>query len=175
MKEPSTINRVLQATRELELADRTQVGITNKLQGMMRLQYLNDLGMGSKKGVASLDYDQGMLDSLYGNKAAAVARGLNSINDKLRVLRSANVPEMTLTDLNALSSSLSKDSRDKIANEIIKRDVLQQQEKKLVTSAVFKQASKGNFENIDHDLLSQSIFSSKSTGEVSLAMKRLSQ
>jgi hypothetical protein len=175
MKEPSTINRVLQATRELELADRTQVGITNKLQGMMRLQYLNDLGMGSKKGVASLDYDQGMLDSLYGNKAAAVARGLNSINDKLRVLRSANVPEMTLTDLNALSSSLSKDSRDKIANEIIKRDVLQQQEKKLVTSAVFKQASKGNFENIDPDLLSQSIFSSKSTGEVSLAMKRLSQ
>ena len=175
MKEPFTINRVLQATRELELADRTQVGITNKLQGMMRLQYLNDLGMGSKKGVASLDYDQGMLDSLYGNKAAAVARGLNSINDKLRVLRSANVPKMTLTDLNALSSSLSKDSRDKIANEIIKRDVLQQQEKKLVTSAVFKQASKGNFENIDPDLLSQSIFSSKSTGEVSLAMKRLSQ
>jgi hypothetical protein len=116
-----------------------------------------------------------MLDSLYGNKAAAAARGLDSINDKLRVLKSANVPEMTLTDLNELSSALSKDARDKIANGIIKRDVLQQEEKKLVTSAVFKQASKGNFENIDPDLLSQSIFSSKSPAEVSLAMKRLSQ
>jgi hypothetical protein len=175
MKEPFTINRVLQATKQLELDDPAQAGITNKLQGMMQLQYLNDLGMGSKKGVIHLDYDQGMLDSLYGNKAAAAARGLDSINDKLRVLKSANVPEMTLTDLNELSSALSKDARDKIANGIIKRDVLQQEERKLVTSAVFKQASKGNFENIDPDLLSQSIFSSKSIAEVSLAMKRLSQ
>ena len=175
MKEPFTINRVLQATKQLELDDPAQAGITNKLQGMMQLQYLNDLGMGSKKGVVFLDYDQGILDSLYGNKAAAAARGLDSINDKLRVLKSANVPEMTLTDLNELSSALSKDARDKIANGIIKRDVLQQEEKKLVTSAVFKQASKGNFENIDPDLLSQSIFSSKSPAEVSLAMKRLSQ
>jgi len=175
MKEPFTINRILQATKQLELDDPAQAGITNKLQGMMQLQYLNDLGMGSKKGVVFLDYDQGILDSLYGNKAAAAARGLDSINDKLRVLKSANVPEMTLTDLNELSSALSKDARDKIANGIIKRDVLQQEEKKLVTSAVFKQASKGNFENIDPDLLSQSIFSSKSPAEVSLAMKRLSQ
>ena len=175
MKEPYTINRVLQATRQLELDDPAQAGITNKLQGMMRLQYLNDLGMGSKKGVARLDYDQGMLDSLYGNKAANVARGLDSINDKLRVLKSVNVPEMTLTDLNALSSSLSKDARDKIAKEIIKRDVLQQQEKNLVTSAVFKQASKGNFENINPDLLSQTIINSKDTGRTKIAMIRLSQ
>ena len=175
MKEPFTINRVLQATKQLELDDPAQAGITDKLQGMMQLQYLNDLGMGSKKGVVRLDYDQGMLDSLYGNKAAAAARGLDSINDKLRVLKSANVPEMTLTDLNALSSSLSKDSRDKIANEIIKRDVLQQEEKKLVTSEVFKQASKGNFENIDPDLLSQTIINAKNTGQTKTAMIRLSQ
>jgi hypothetical protein len=82
---------------------------------------------------------------------------------------------MTLTDLNALSSSLSKDSRDKIANEIIKRDVLQQEEKKLVTSEVFKQASKGNFENIDPDLLSQTIINAKNTGQAKTAMIRLSQ
>jgi len=175
MKEPFTINRVLQATRQLELDDRAQAGITDKLQGMMQLQYLNDLGIGSKKGVVRLDYDQGMLDSLYGNKAAAVARGLDSINDKLRVLRSANVPEMTLTDLNALSSSLSKHTRDKIANKIIRRDVLKQEEKKLVTSEVFKQASKGNFENIDPDLLSQTIINAKNTGQTKTAMIRLSQ
>ena len=175
MKEPFTINRVLQATRQLELDDPAQAGITDRLQGMMQLQYLNDLGMGRKKGVSRLDYDQGMLDSLYGNKAAAVARGLDSINDRLRVLKWAKAPEMTLTDLDALSSSLSKDSRDKIANEIIRRDVLQQEEKKLVMSAVFKQAFKGNFENIDPDLLSQAIINSKSTGEVKSAMARLSQ
>jgi hypothetical protein len=141
----------------------------------MSLQYLNDLGIGSKKGVARLDYDQRMLDSLYGKKAAAAARGLDSINDKLRVLKSANVPEMTLTDLNALSSALSKDSRDKIANEIIKKDVLKQEEKKLVTSEVFKQASKGNFENIDPDLLSQTIINAKGVDKTKAAMMRLSQ
>jgi hypothetical protein len=176
MKEPFTINRVLQATKELELGDPTQVGITDKLQGMMQLQYLNDLGIGSKKGVTRLDYDQGMLDSLYGNKAAAAARGLDSINDKLKVLKSVNVPEMTLTDLNKLSSALSKDARDEIANEIIKRDVLQQEEKKLVTSEVFKQASKGNFENIDPDLLSKSILSKGSSiGQTKTTMAKLSQ
>lgn len=176
MKEPSTINRVLQATKELELADPTQAGITDKLQGMMRLQYLNDLGMGSKKGVVRLNYDQGMLDSLYGNKAAAAARGLDSINDKLRVLKSANVPEMTLTDLNALSSSLSKDARDEVANGIIKRNALETQEEALVRSSIFKAASKGNFENIDPDLLSKSILSKASSiGETKTTMAKLSQ
>ena len=176
MKEPFTINRVLQATRELELADPTQVGITDKLQGMMRLQYLNDLGMGSKKGVARLDYDQAMLDSLYGNKAAAAARGLDSINDKLRVLKSANVPEMTLTDLNALSSALSKDARDEVANGIIKRNALERQEEALVRSSIFKAASEGNFENIDPDLLSKSILSkSSSISDTRTTMAKLSQ
>lgn len=176
MKEPSTINRVLQATKELELADPTQAGITDKLQKMMRLQYINDLGMGSKKGVVRLDYDQGMLDSLYGNKAAAAARGLDSINDKLRVLKSANVPEMTLTDLNALSSALSKDARDEVANGIIKRNALEKQEEALVRSSIFKAASKGNFENIDPDLLSKSILSKASSiGETKTTMAKLSQ
>lgn len=176
MKEPSTINRVLQATKELELADKTQAGITDKLQGMLRLQYLNDLGMGSKKGVVRLDYDQRMLDSLYGNKSAAAARGLDSLNEKLRVLKSANVPEMTLTDLNALSSALSKDARDEVANGIIKRNALEKQEEALVRSSIFKAASKGNFENIDPDLLSKSILSKASSiGETKTTMAKLSQ
>jgi hypothetical protein len=176
MKEPFTINRVLQATKQLELDDPAQAGITDKLQGMMRLQYLNDLGMGSKKGVASLDYDQGMLDSLYGNKAAAAARGLDSINDKLRVLKSANVPEMTLTDLNALSSALSKDARDEVAKGIIERNAFEKQEQALVRSSIFKAATSGNFENIDPDLLSKSILSKASTiGQAKTTMAKLSQ
>lgn len=163
MKEPFTINRVLQAAKELELADPTQVGITQKMQEMMRLQYLNDLGMGSKKGVALLNYDQGMLDSLYGNKSAAIARGLDSINGKLRVLKSADVPQMTLTDLNSLSSALSQDARNEVANGIIKRNALEKQEEALVTSSIFRAAKKGNFKDIDPDLLSKSILSKGNT------------
>jgi hypothetical protein len=176
MGDPAKINRVLQAARELEAADRTKAGIANKLQGMMRLQYLNDLGMGSKKGVPLLNYDQGMLDSLYGNKAAAAARGLDSLNEKLRVLKSASVPEMTLTDLNALSSALSKDARDEVANGIIKRNALEKQEQALVQSSIFKAATSGNFENIDPDLLSKSILSKASTiGQTKTTMAKLSQ
>lgn len=176
MKEPFTINRVLQATKQLELDDPAQAGITNKLQEMMQLQYLNDLGMGGKKGVTLLNYDQGMLDSLYGNKAAAAARGLDSINDKLKALRSANAPQMTLTDLNALSSALSKDERDKLAEGIIKRNALEKQEQVLVTSAVYKAAQRGNFENIDPDLLSKSILSKNNTiGETKSIMAKLNQ
>jgi len=176
MGDPAKINRVLQAARELEVADPTKAGIANNLQGMMRLQYLNDLGMGSKKGVPLLNYDQGMLDSLYGNKAAAAARGLDSLNEKLRVLKSASVPEMTLTDLNALSSALSKDARDEVANGIIKRNALEKQEQALVQSSIFKAAKKGNFENIDPDLLSKSILSRNNTvGETKSVMAKLSQ
>jgi len=176
MKEPATINRVLQAVRELEVADPAQAGAANRLQEMMRLQYLNDLGMGSPKGVTRLNYDQGMLDSLYGNKSAAAARGLDSMNEKLRVLKSASVPDMTLTDLNTLSSALSKDARDEVASGIIKRNALGKQEQELVASSIFKAAKKGNFENIDPDLLSKSIFSRSNTiGETKSVMAKLSQ
>ena len=176
MKEPATINRVLQAARELEIADPTQAGSANKLQGMMRLQYLNDLGMGSPKNVTRLNYDQGMLESLYGDKAAAAARGLDSLNDKLRVLKSASVPDMTLTDLNALSSALSKDQRDEVAAGIIKRNALEKQEQELVRSSIFKAAKKGNFENIDPDLLSKSLLSKSTTiSEAKAVMAGLSK
>ena len=163
MSDPFKIDRVLQASRELELADPTQAGITQKMQEMMQIQYLNDLGMGSKKGVALLNYDQGMLNSLYGNKSAAIARGLDSINGKLRVLKSADVPQMTLTDLNSLSSALSQDARNEVANGIIKRNALEKQEEALVTSSIFKAAKKGNFKDIDPDLLSKSILSKGNT------------
>jgi hypothetical protein len=176
MKEPFTINRILRAAKELELADPTQVGITNKMQEMMRLQYLNDLGMGSNKGVARLDYDQGMLDSLYGDKSNLAAKGLDSLNNKLKALKSANVPEMTLTDLNAFSSALSQDARDEVANGIIKRTALEKQDQELVRSSIFKAAQKGNFKNIDPDLLSKSILSKGTTiGETKTTMVKLNQ
>jgi len=176
MKEPFTINRVLRAAKELESADPTQAGIANNLQGMMRLQYLNNLGMGNKNGIARLDYDQGMLDSLYGDKSNLAAKGLDSLNNKLKVLKSSNVPEMTLTDLNAFSSALSQDARDEVASGIIKRTSLEKQEQDLVRSSIFKAAQKGNFENIDPDLLSKSILSKGTTiGETKTTMVKLNQ
>jgi hypothetical protein len=176
MKEPFTINRVLRAAKDLELADPTQAGVSNKMQEMMRLQYLNDLGMSGKKGVARLDYDQGMLDSLYGDKSNLAAKGLDSLNNKLKVLKSSNVPEMTLTDLNAFSSALSQDARDEVASGIIKRTSLEKQEQDLVRSSIFKAAQKGNFENIDPDLLSKSILSKGTTiGETKTTMVKLNQ
>ena len=175
MREPGTINRVLQATRQLELDDPAQAGITNKLQGMMRIQYLSDLGMGSKTRVSRLDYDDGIINALYGKDSANMSRSLDSLNDNLRVLRSKNIPELSLTDLNAMSAALGKNDRDKIANEIILRDALKQQERKLVSSFVFKQASKGNFENVDPDLLSKSIINDASIGQTKTTMAKLSQ
>lgn len=176
MKEPFTINRVLQASKELEASNPAQTGITQKLQQMMGNQYLSDIGIGSQKGIARLNYDQGMLESLYGTEAKGVARGLDALNDKLKVLRSASVPDMTLTDLNQLSSALSQDARDEVALGIIKRDTLKKQEEELVRSSVFKAAQKGDFKNVDPDLLSKSILSkSSSIGQAESSMLKLSQ
>ena len=174
MSDPAKINRVLQAAKELEAADPSKAGTANNLQEMMRKQYLDNLGMGSKRGVTLLDYDQGMLDSLYGNKSGAAARGLDSLNEKLRVLKSANVPSLTLTDLNALSSALGKDARDKVAESIVKRDILQKQEEALVRSDIFKAAKRGDFKNVDPDILSKSILGGNTIGETEVVMKQLS-
>jgi len=176
MREPATINRVMQAARELEATDPTQANVANGLQKMMRSQYLDDLSGGGKRGVSQLNYDQGMLESLYGNKANAAARGLDSINGKLKSLKSANPPKMTLADLDELSSALSKDERDQIANGIIKRNKLEAQDRALIESSVFKAARKGQFEEIDPDLLSKSILSKSSTiGQTKSTMVKLGQ
>jgi hypothetical protein len=132
--------------------------------------------MGSNKGVARLDYDQGMLDSLYGDKSNLAAKGLDSLNNKLKALKSADVPEMTLTDLNAFSFALSQDARDKVASGIIKRTALEKKDQELVRSSIFKAAQKGNFKNIDPDLLSKSILSKGTTiGETKTTMVKLNQ
>ena len=175
MSDPAKINRVLQAAKELEAADTSKAGTANNLQEMMRKQYLDNLGMGSKKGVTLLDYDQGMLDSLYGSKSGAAARGLDSLNDKLRVLKSANVPSLTLTDLNELSSALGKDARDKVAESIVKRDILQKQQEALVRSDVFEAAKKGDFKNVDPDILSKSILGGNTIRETEVVMAQLSK
>ena len=178
MKEPATIDRVLKASRELEAADPTQAGVTDKLQQMMRLQYFDNLSSKWGSGVSRLNYDQGMLESLYSDKgaAAAAARGLDSLNVTLKKLKLATPPKMTPLDVDALSSALGEDARNEVAKNIIRRDALVQKENRLIQSFIFKNATKGNFENVDPDLLSKAILSRSSTvGQAKSAMAKLSQ
>lgn len=178
IKEPFTINRVLQAAKQLEAENPAQAGVANKLQEMMGEQYLNNLRKEVRKGAPRLDYDPQMLESLYGSKSASVARGMDSLNDQLKVLRQSDVPNMTLTDLNELSSALGKDARDAVAANIIKRNVLQQQEESLVRSEIFRLAKKGDFKDIDADTLSKLILSSSPESTIANAeaiMQQLSK
>ena len=178
IKEPFTINRVLQAAKQLEAENPAQAGVASRLQEMMSEQYLNNLKTEVRKGAPRLDYDPQMIESLYGSKSASVARGLDSLNDQLKVLRQSDVPNMTLTDLNQLSGALGKDARDAVAANIIKRNALQQQEESLVRSEIFKLAQKGDFKNIDADTLSKLILSSSPESTIANAeaiMKQLSK
>jgi hypothetical protein len=176
MKEPFTINRVLQAAKELETSDPAQAGVAQKLQNMMRVQYFDNIGMSPSKGTARLNYDANMLGALYGADAPKVARSLDSLNEQLKLLRDAELPKMSLTDLNQLSSALSKEERDAVAKGIIKRNQLERQEENLVRSEIFKAAKKGDFKNIDPDALSASILSDKATiRDVEIAMAQLSK
>lgn len=175
MKEPFTVDRILQAAKQLEIDDPTQVGVAQKLQDMMQVQYLDNIGMGAGKGTTRLDYDDGMLQSLYGSKAPQVKRGLDSLNEQLKALGNAKVPSMTLTDLNQLSSALSKNERDAVAKNIIKRKQLEDTEEALVASEIFKQAKRGDFKNIDPDAFAAAVFNDGATlRDVEIAMKQLS-
>ena len=178
IKEPFTINRVLQAAKQLEADNPAQAGVASRLQEMMSEQYLNNLKTEVRRGAPRLDYDPQMIESLYGSKSASVVRGLDSLNDQLKVLRKSDIPNMTLTDLNELSGALGKDARDAVAANIIKRNALQQQEESLVRSEIFKLAQKGDFKNIDADTLSKLILSSSPESTIANAeaiMKQLSK
>lgn len=172
MKDPDTMNRVLNATGALEAST---PGITQQLREGMQTQYLQDIGMGSQGNITRLNYDQGYLDTLFGPNSGRVARGLDTLNENLKKLKGASVSNMTLTDLNQLSSALTKTERDRVASQIIKREEAKRQEQKLVTSKIYEAAKKGNFENIDPDLLSNSIYSDWTVGQVQTAMKQLNK
>jgi hypothetical protein len=175
IKEPFTINRVLQAAKQLEIDNPAQAGVASKLQEMMGEQYLNNLRKEVRKGAPRLDYDPQMLESLYGSESESVARGMDSLNDQLRVLRQSDVPNMTLTDLNELSGALGKDARDAVAANIIKRNVLQQQEESLVRSEIFRLAKKGDFKDIDADTLSKLLLSSSPESTIANAEAIMTQ
>jgi len=176
MKDPETMGRVLRAAQDL---DATQPGASQAIREGMQAQYMQDIGMGRQGNIDRLNYDQGKLDILFGADSPKIARGLDTLNEKLSRIKGVTISDITRDDLTALSSALSKRERNELADQIIKREAIKKQENELVNSAIFDAAKKGNFDQIDPDLLSAAIFSGgksvKSVRDVEIAMAQLSK
>jgi len=176
MKDPETMDRVLRAAQDLDAA---QPGASKAIREGMQAQYMQDIGMGRQGNIDRLNYDQGKLDILFGVDSPKIARGLDTLNKKLSRIKGVTISDITRDDLTALSSALSKRERNELADKIIKREAIKKQENELVNSAIFDAAKKGNFDQIDPDLLSAAIFSGgksvKSVRDVEIAMAQLSK
>jgi len=171
MKDPETIGRVLRAAQDL---DATQPGIAKTIRDKMQIQYLNDI-MGKQGNITQLNYQKGFLDTLFDADSGKVARGLDTLNEKLATIKGVKISDITRDDLAALSSALSKRERDDVAEQIKKREILKAEEEKLVSSEIFEAAKNGNFENIDPDLISRAVLDGATTRNVEIAMGQLSK
>ena len=172
MKDPETMSRVLRAAQDLDAA---QPGISKAIKEKMQIQYLQDIGMGKQGNITRLNYDKGFLDTLFDADSGKVARGLDTLNEKLATIKGVSISDITRDDLTALSSALSKNERNQVADQIVKREALKKEEEKLVASEIFKAAKDGNFENIDPDLMSSAIFNGMTPRNVEIAMGQLSK
>jgi hypothetical protein len=171
MKDPETMGRVLRAAQDL---DATQPGIAKTIRDRMQIQYLNDI-MGKEGNITQLNYEKGFLDTLFDADSGKVARGLDTLNEKLAAIKGVKISNITRDDLTALSSALSKRERDDVAEQIKKREILKAEEEKLVSSEIFEAAKNGNFENIDPDLISRAVLDGATTRNVETAMGQLSK
>jgi len=112
---------------------------------------------------------------LFGDKSGNVARGLDTLNEKLSAIKKVTIKDLTREDLTAMSSALSKSERNQIADQIVKRERLKKMEDQLAASEVFQAAETGNFQNLDPDILSGAIFGTNSVRDVEIAMAQLSK
>lgn len=176
MQDPYNMERVLQAARNLETADPTKAGITKNLQEMMQNQYIDELKTASRGNLSQLNYDRGTLNVLFGPDAGRKARALDTLNENLKTIKGVNISNITRDDLMVLSSALAKSERNALADQIIKREQIKKLEEELTADEIFKAAKKGNFDNIDPDVLSASIYSSSvKPRDVETAMIQLSK
>lgn len=176
MKDPFNMERVLQAARNLEATDQTKAGITKNLQEMMQSQYLDEMKNRSRGSISQLDYDQGTLNVLFGPESKRIGRAIETLNENLKTVKGVNISDITRDDLMKLSSALSKQERNQLSQQIVKREQLKKLEEDLAASEIFKAAKKGNFDNIDPDILSSSIYSDKvSVRDVATAMEQLNK
>lgn len=178
MKDPFTVDRVTSALRQLGQADPKMAGEADRILGLMRTQYMNDIGIGGPNAVAKsrIDIDDGMLNALYGKEASGIRRGLESLNSAVRKARGLKVSDLTLNDVQRMGGLLSEKERNEVSSAIVKRIGLEREQQKLVNSQIFKLARKGDFENIDPDILSKAILSDSFTiGQTRGVMGELSR
>jgi hypothetical protein len=172
MKDPETMDRVLRAAQEL---DATQPGTSAAIREKMQNQYLYDVSAKRQGKISRINYDKGHLDVLFSDKSGNVARGLDTLNEKLSAIKGVTIKDLTREDLTAMSSALSKKERNLIAEQIKKRENLKKMEEELTASEVFQAAKQGNFQNLDPDILSGAIFGTNSVRDVEIAMEQLSR
>jgi len=178
MREPATIDRVVQSLRELGTADPSKAGEADRILGLLQLQYMNDIGIKPSlrgKGARSIEADRGIANSLFGSSSAAQLRSLESLNRNLRSVGGLDEAKLTIDEVALMGQALSENERKSLASTITKRIQAEKEEGQLVTSEIFKMAQKGNFQNIDPATLSKSILSGFSVAQTSAAMRELSK
>lgn len=178
MREPTTINRVTTALRQLGESNPEMAGEANRVLGLMQTQYMNDIGIGNPSIGARtrVPIDTGKIEALFGKEASNVKRALETVNQNIRGAKSVNVSQLTFNDIKQLGGLLAEDERKKAAKNIFKRLTLEKEQQSLLNSQLFKLAQKGDFKNIDPDLLSKAILAEgTSVSQVKTSMGQLSK
>lgn len=166
MREPETIKKVVQSLRELEVADPTKAGQTNKILGLLQLEYMNEIGIKPSlrgKGARSIKADENIVRTLFGGQADAQLRAISDLNNNLKNIGDLGSSKLTMDDLQKMGKPLSEVERKSLAKTIAKRIQAEKEEAALTRSTIFSLAEKGDFKNIDADALSKSILSPSST------------
>jgi hypothetical protein len=143
--------------------------------GLLQLQYMNNIGVG-RGGGGKVQVDDGMLEALFGKQAAAQKRSIDEINRNIGDIKGLDKSKLSFDDLQKMGQPLSDNERKSLAKSITKRLQAEKEEKRLINSSIFKLAEKGNFENIDADVISKAILSpSSTTTDAIVAMRELSK
>jgi hypothetical protein len=174
MREPETIKKVIQSMRELEAADPTKAGQADKMLELLQLQYMNNIEIG-KGGAKKIKIDSGFFDALFGNQSQAQQKAVENLDLHLSRFRNLDPAKLTFNDVKNMKSLLSERERKDFAKTITKRLQAQKEEAEIANSAIFDLIKNGKIDNIDPDILSQAILSSKSTTQTANAMYELSK
>jgi hypothetical protein len=175
LRDPSNVSRVVSALQEMVKTNPDKSAEANQILGLMQDQYLNKIGIGGPnvKPGKTIKIEPEMLDSLYGPNARLVKAGFERINKNAQKLKDFSVSDLTPTDVQRLNGILSEDQSKELLGTIAKRISLEKQQQKLVNSELFRLASRGDFKNIDPDILSKSILSDGTT--ISQTKKMMSE
>jgi hypothetical protein len=175
LKEPETTRKVIQSLRELGASNPQKAGEADRVLGLLQLEYMNNIGVG-RGGGGKVQVDDGMLDSLFGKQAAAQKRSIDEINRNIGKIKGLDKSKLSFNDLQKMGQPLSGNERKSLAKSITKRLQAEKEEERLINSSIFKLAKKGNFENIDPDVISKAILSLDSTPtDAIVAMRELSK